>query len=137
MSNSAPQGVGMTADLCRPPAPDKDRKDRQEGGYAAFWPRYLAAHADPRTRGLHYLGTALALAALGTAAAQKDWRWLLMAPVLGYAPAWLGHAAFEHNRPQTFSHPLWSLASDLRMLGLFAAGRLGAALRQAGVGTER
>jgi hypothetical protein len=119
----------MTADLRRPPAPDKDR---QETGYAAFWPCYLAAHGDPRTRGLHYLGTTLALAALGAAAARKDWRWLLTAPVLGYAPAWLGHAAFERNRPQTFEHPLWSLYSDFRMLGLFAAGRLGAALRRAG-----
>jgi hypothetical protein len=123
----------MTADLRSPPPLDKDR---QEAGYGAFWPRYLAAHGDPKTRGLHYLGTTLALAALGMAAAQKDWRWLLMAPVLGYAPAWLGHAAFEHNRPQTFEHPLWSLASDFRMLGLFAAGRLGAELQRARVGTE-
>ncbi|HJU20406.1 MAG TPA: DUF962 domain-containing protein [Stellaceae bacterium] len=119
----------MAADLRCPPVLDKDR----EGvGYAAFWPTYLAAHADPRTRGLHYLGTALALAALARAGAEKDWRWLLAAPVLGYAPAWFGHAVFEGNRPQTFGHPLWSLASDLRMLGLFATGRLGAALRRAG-----
>jgi hypothetical protein len=118
----------MAADLRRPPALDKDR---QAIGYAEFWDRYLAAHGDPKTRGLHYLGTVLGLAALGVAAAKKDWRWLLTALVLGYAPAWLGHAAFERNRPETFSHPLWSLASDFRMLGLFAAGRLRAELRRA------
>jgi hypothetical protein len=120
----------MNADLRRPPALDKDR---QRPGYREFWPRYLQAHRDAKTRGLHYLGTALGFAALGLAAAQKDWRWLLAAPVLGYAPAWLGHAAFARNRPQSFGHPLWSLASDMRMLGLFATGRLGAELRRAGI----
>jgi len=104
--------------------------------YAEFWRRYLAAHADRRTRGLHYLGTTLALAALGAAAAH-DWRWLLVAPVVGYALAWLGHLVFEHNWPKTFGHPGWSLLSDFRMLVLFASGRLPNALRNAGVAVRR
>jgi len=93
--------------------------------YPEFWRRYLGAHRDPRTRGLHYVGTSLALAALASAAVTRDWRWLPVAPVAGYSLAWLGHLAFEHNRPETLGHPLWSLASDFRMLGLFVAGRLG------------
>jgi hypothetical protein len=105
--------------------------------YAEFWRRYLAAHRDPRTRGLHYLGTLFGLAALVMAGIARDWRWLIAAPVVGYTLAWLGHLAFEHNRPETFGHPLWSLASDLRMLGLFAAGRLGRELRRAGAGGDR
>jgi hypothetical protein len=105
--------------------------------YAEFWRRYLDAHRDPRTRGLHYLGTSLALAALAVAAATRDWRWLVAAPILGYVPAWLGHLAFEHNRPETFGHPLWSLLSDFRMLGLFARGRLGGELRQTNTGRGR
>ena len=96
--------------------------------YREFWPEYLAAHADPRSRALHYAGTLAALALLGLAVAMADWRWLLAAVVVGYAPAWLGHLVFERNRPATFAHPLWSLASDFRMLGLFLAGRLGAEL---------
>jgi hypothetical protein len=99
--------------------------------YREFWRRYLAAHTDPRTRGLHFLGTSLALAALIIAALERDWRWLLAAPVAGYALAWLGHLVFEHNRPQTFGHPVWSLISDFRMLGLFLSGRLGKELRSA------
>jgi hypothetical protein len=93
--------------------------------YPEFWRVYLAAHADPRTRGLHYLGTGLATAALVTAGIARDWRCLLAAPVAGYGFAWLGHIVFEHNRPATFGHPAWSLLSDFRMLGLFLAGRLG------------
>jgi hypothetical protein len=101
--------------------------------YAEFWRHYLAAHADPRTRVLHYAGTSLAVAALVVAAVESDWWWLLAAPVAGYAPAWLGHLFFERNRPETFRHPAWSLVSDFRMLGMFAAGRLGKELRSSGV----
>jgi hypothetical protein len=101
--------------------------------YPEFWRRYLAAHADPRTRGLHYFGTLLGVALLVAAALERDWRWLLAAPVTGYASAWLGHLAFERNRPETFGHPGWSLVSDFRMLGMFASGRLASELRSAGV----
>ena len=99
--------------------------------YAEFWPRYLSAHADPRTRALHYLGTAGALACIAVAATAGDWRWLVAVPIVGYGPAWLAHAAFERSRPATFSHPVWSLLSDFRMLGLFLAGRLAGELRRA------
>jgi hypothetical protein len=98
--------------------------------YPEFWRGYLAAHADPRTRALHYFGTLAGLALLATAGIERDWRWLVAAPVAGYAFAWLGHVIFEHNRPETFGHPAWSLVSDFRMLGLFVSGRLGRELRR-------
>jgi hypothetical protein len=98
--------------------------------YAEFWRLYLAAHGDPRTRMLHYLGTLLGLASLAAAGVTQDWRWLMAAPVAGYALAWLGHLVFERNRPVTFGHPGWSLVSDLRMLGLFVSGRLVRELRR-------
>ena len=103
--------------------------------YREFWPRYLGAHADRRTRALHYLGTAGALACVAAAVLMIDWLWLIAALVIGYGPAWLAHAIFERNRPETFSHPLWSLLSDFRMLGLFVSGRLGGELRR--IGMER
>ena len=102
--------------------------------YGEFWPHYLGAHADPRSRALHYLGTFGAVSLLAIAAIGGDWRYLLPAPVLGYGPAWLGHAVFEHNRPATFAHPAWSLVSDFRMLGLFVTGRLAGELRRHKIG---
>ena len=101
--------------------------------YRRFWRVYLVAHTDRRTRGLHHLGTLLfGVAALVAAAATRDWRWLLAAPVAGYAFAWLSHLIFEHNRPATFGHPGWSLISDFRMLGLFVSRRLDRELRREG-----
>lgn len=102
--------------------------------YAEFWQHYLEAHAHPRTRALHYAGTLAAAALLVLAAVEGDWRWLVAAVIVGYAPAWLGHAVFERNRPATFSHPLWSLVSDFRMLALFLTGRLADELRRRQIG---
>ena len=102
--------------------------------YPEFWRRYLAAHSDPRTRGLHYLGTSLAVTTIATAAVERDWRWLAAAPVAGYTLAWVAHLKFEHNRPETFGHPVWSLISDFRMFGMFLTGRLGEELRGVGAG---
>ena len=86
---------------------------------------------DPRTRGLHYLGTLFrGGGARSPPASTRDWRWLFAAPVTGYALAWLGHLVFEHNRPETFGHPVWSLVSDFRMLGLFVSGRLDRELQE-------
>jgi hypothetical protein len=85
-----------------------------------------------RTRVLHYLGTLFGVAALVAAGATRDWRWLLAAPVIGYALTWVGHLVFEQNRPVTFGHPGWSIVSDFRMLGLFVSRRLDRELRREG-----
>jgi hypothetical protein len=98
--------------------------------YAEFWPAYLRAHTDRRSRALHYLGTLTAVALIVVAAAAGNWWWLIAVPIAGYGPAWLGHAVFEKNRPATFTHPAWSLFSDFRMLGLFLAGRLAGELER-------
>jgi hypothetical protein len=102
--------------------------------YAEFWPHYLNAHRDRRSRALHYAGTLAAVACVAAAVFGRDWRWLLAAPVAGYATAWLGHTLFEHNRPATFAHPLWSLRGDFRMLGLFLGGRIEGELQHQKIG---
>jgi len=109
-------------------------RDAQLRTYAEFWPFYLREHSRPATRALHILGSALALACLAAALLAWDWRPLLAAPVVGYGFAWFAHAAVEGNRPATFRHPLWSLLSDFRMLGLWLAGRLAGELARHGIG---
>ncbi len=76
-----------------------------------FWPFYLGEHKDPLNRGLHYVGTTMAIGTVGAAVVTVNPTWLLLTPVVGYAP--------------TFKHPLWSLRGDLRMLKLALAGRIG------------
>ena len=101
--------------------------------YPTFWLRYLRAHGRPATRAMHYTGTLLALACLVAGGMVSAW-FLPAAPVIGYAFAWTAHFRIEGNRPETYGHPVWSLWSDLRMLGLWATGRLGPHLARAGVG---
>jgi hypothetical protein len=99
--------------------------------YDQFWLRYLRAHSSGTTRLLHYIGSVLVLAAL--ALAVRDWRWVIAAPIVGYAFAWTAHITIEGNRPETFGHPFWSLISDYRMLLLALSCRLAPHLQRAGV----
>ena len=92
--------------------------------YMTFWMRYLQAHSRPATRLLHFAGTGLAALCLVVALLTLDWRWFVAAPCVGYGFAWGAHWAIEGNRPETFGHPMWSLASDIRMLALWLTGRL-------------
>jgi hypothetical protein len=80
-----------------------------------FWPRYLRAHSDPRTRAMHVAGT-IAASALVLCAIPTRKPWLALAGLAaGYGPAWLSHAFIEHNKPETFRAPLASLKADYIM----------------------
>jgi hypothetical protein len=107
---------------------------RRFASYSEFWAFYLSQHSRRGTRALHYAGTVGALALVAFALAAREWAMLPVAVVAGYGLAWIGHFAVERNLPATFGHPLWSLISDLRMLGLAATGRLGPELERRGVG---
>ena len=98
--------------------------------YAEFWPYYLGEHSRPVTRGLHFLGTSLAVLALIAAIAAQAWWFLLAAVICGYMFAWIGHFFIEHNKPATFTYPLWSLYSDFRMLAFWVTGRLDGELKR-------
>jgi hypothetical protein len=79
-----------------------------------FYPEYLSEHRDPTCRRLHFAGSTLVLAAIGTAVVTRNWRWLLAAPLAGYGLAWVGHFFFEHNK-----------TSDVPPPALQPGGRLG------------
>lgn len=105
--------------------------------FAAFWPHYLREHAKPQTRALHYVGTSLVVLIALVALLSRQWLLLAAVPFAGYGFAWASHAAVEHNRPATFTHPLWSLRADFRMWRLWLTGRLEPELRAAGVEARR
>ncbi len=102
--------------------------------YGEFWPFYLSQHSHPANRALHIIGTAAGAVLLTGGITVFDWRLIGAAPVAGYAFAWAGHAFIERNRPATFTYPVWSLVSDLRLFGLALTGRLGAELKRQGFG---
>lgn len=91
--------------------------------YEEFWPFYVAQHSKPGTRALHFAGTTFVLSSLFAGAVLAP-AWALLAPVVGYGPAWIGHFFVERNRPATFTHPWWSLRGDFRMFRLMLLGRM-------------
>jgi hypothetical protein len=98
--------------------------------FEEFWPFYVGEHLDPRSRALHYVGTTLAISTVAAAALTVNPAWLLLTPVVGYTPAWIGHFIIEKNRPATFKYPVWSLRGDFKMLSLALAGKMGAEIER-------
>jgi len=93
-------------------------------GFAAFWPYYLRAHMDPRTRAFHYVGTVIGAALFLVGVFHGPWWLILLSVVAGYGVAVPSHLLFEGNRPATLVNPHWSLVGDFYMLGLFLTGKL-------------
>ncbi|HEX7640086.1 MAG TPA: DUF962 domain-containing protein [Burkholderiaceae bacterium] len=93
--------------------PDRDPKAMRS--FAEFYPYYLAEHRNPTCRRLHFVGSTLVLLCVWAALWTHLPGFLLGAVLCGYGFAWIGHFAFEKNRPATFRRPLWSLMGDWRM----------------------
>jgi hypothetical protein len=92
--------------------------------FREFYPFYLSEHRNATCRRLHFAGSTLVLA-LVAAAAVTGALWLLfLAPIAGYGFAWVGHFAFEKNRPATFKYPAYSFAGDWVMYWQLATGRI-------------
>jgi len=91
--------------------------------FSAFYPFYLQEHVNPTSRRLHVVGTGLVILSLIVGIA-LDWRLLVLAPLLGYGFAWVGHFFFEKNRPATFRHPVYSLMGDWVMFKDICTGRI-------------
>jgi hypothetical protein len=99
--------------------------------FEEFWPYYVSQHRDPTCRRLHVVGTSLALGCLAIGPLFPPA--FAAAPVVGYGLAWIGHFAFEKNRPASWHSPkhfYWSLLGDLRMLQYTATGLMPAELER-------
>jgi hypothetical protein len=92
--------------------------------FREFYPFYLSEHANPVCRRMHFFGTTLVVVCLSTALFTRNPWWLLGALVAGYGFAWIGHYFFEHNRPATFTYPLYSFVGDWVMFKDVLTGRI-------------
>jgi len=86
----------------------------QSKTYQEFWTLYVSEHSHPLNRRLHFVGTTLALLCALPAYFFSPY-FLLVAPVIGYGFAWVGHFLVEGNKPASFRHPLWSFRADFQM----------------------
>jgi len=92
--------------------------------FREFYAFYLGEHSNAQTRRLHFIGTASVLALVLAALITGRWGLFWFIPIVGYGFAWVGHIAFEKNRPATFRHPLYSLVGDFVMFRDMLVGRI-------------
>jgi hypothetical protein len=88
-----------------------------------FYPYYYSEHQNSVCRVLHLMGTALSLTTIVWNVSSLAFHWLLLAPVVGYGFAWIGHFFFEKNRPATFKNPFYSFISDFIMFYRVLTGK--------------
>ena len=91
--------------------------------FSDFYPFYIHEHSNRTCRRIHVIGTGLVVVVLVTALLTRNPWWLLLAPLIGYGFAWVGHFFFERNKAATFTYPLWSLMGDWRMFFETISGR--------------
>lgn len=88
-----------------------------------FWPLFISTHLSPWNRRFHLFGNVLMFSSFAVFALTGRWQALAIG-FLGYIPSWIGHFLFEGNVPVTLKSPYLSALSDLKMVGLMAAGEL-------------
>jgi hypothetical protein len=76
------------------------------------------------SRRLHFVGTTFAVLLALLATVRGPSSLYIGALVCGYGFAWIGHYFFEHNRPATFKHPIYSLIGDFAMARDILVGRI-------------
>jgi len=105
--------------------------DERFQSFEEFWPFYVREHSRKSTRILHWLGTTAAASSIAASVLTRR-PWLaLLAPVVGYGPAWISHFFIEKNRPATFTYPAWSLRADLIMWRKTLDGTMDAEVEEA------
>lgn len=92
--------------------------------FAEFYPFYLGEHENSTCRRLHFVGSSLIIALVCFVIYSQQWVMLWLLPVLGYGFAWVGHFFFEHNKPATFTYPLYSFLGDWVMFKDILTGKI-------------
>ena len=99
--------------------------------FEEFWPYYVSQHRNKTCRRLHFVGTTIAMGCV----AASPWvpAALIGAPLAGYGFAWIGHFAFEKNKPASWLGPrelVWSLRGDLKMWTKMLTGTMDAEIER-------
>ncbi|WP_142811284.1 DUF962 domain-containing protein [Tepidiphilus olei] len=97
---------------------------REFRDFREFYAFYLDEHRDPTCRRLHFVGSLLVLVVIAYVLLTGHFLALLLAPVVGYGFAWVGHFFFEKNKPATFTYPLYSLMGDWVMFRDMLFGKI-------------
>lgn len=92
--------------------------------FREFYPFYLSEHANRTCRRLHFVGTSLVVGVVVAAITTGNAWWLVLAPIAGYGFAWVGHFAFEKNKPASFKQPIYSFIGDWVMYRDILLGRI-------------
>ena len=92
--------------------------------FTEFYPFYLTEHANRTCRRLHFVGSSLALVCLAMLLVTRNPLWVLYGLACGYGFAWIGHFAFEKNRPASFKQPLFSFMGDWVMYWQIWTGKI-------------
>ena len=97
---------------------------RQFKSFKEFYPFYLSEHKNPMCRFMHFVGATIMVLLIVATVMTRYLGFLWLVPIAGYGFAWLGHFAFEHNRPATFKNPFYSAAGDWVMYAQLLTRRI-------------
>ncbi|MGH9946256.1 MAG: Mpo1-like protein [Pyrinomonadaceae bacterium] len=102
----------------------ENETEKRIDNYPEFWDFYVLEHSQPLTRILHLIGTVSGLVLLAWIVWSRNWIYLPLVLVVGYAFAWFAHFVVEKNKPATFKYPGWSFISDYKMVFYMLTGRM-------------
>ena len=97
---------------------------KAHANFADFYPFYLGEHSNVTCRRLHFVGSTGTLICLAMLVSSANPWWILGALLSGYGCAWVGHFAFEKNKPASFKRPLYSFMGDWVMYKDIWLGRV-------------
>ena len=92
--------------------------------FKTFYPYYLSEHKLKINKLLHIIGSLSGLLLLLLCIIMQQYIYIPISLIIGYIFAWLGHFAFEKNKPATFKYPIYSFIGDWVMLKDIFTGKI-------------
>ena len=83
--------------------------------FSSFYLVYLRQHDHPVNRRLHVAGNVVGVAAVAAGVVARSWWPVVAAPLLVNAFHWLGHTAFQKNRPGDAGPRLYGAIASWKM----------------------